>query len=61
MMTEISTIDGGQKDALLSRANIKKEFFTTIVLLKREACSEYQLIGLISKRQQKSWLLGDIL
>ena len=25
-MTEIKTIDGGQKDALLKRANIKKSF-----------------------------------
>ena len=26
MMTEIETIDGGQKDALLRRANMKKIF-----------------------------------
>ena len=32
-MTEILTIDGGQKDAFLRRANIKKKFTTNTKLL----------------------------
>ena len=32
MMTEILTIDGGQKDFLLRRANIKKKYFKPLTL-----------------------------
>ena len=30
MMTEISTIDGGQKDALLRKANINKNIYVCL-------------------------------
>ena len=39
MMTEIKTIDGGQKDELLRRASIKKSFLLTCVELQRQILS----------------------